>query len=120
MALFHSLGKTGEKIAERLLINKGYTIRKKNWRTGKREIDLIAENERFIVFVEVKTRTGNFIVHPLDAVTIPKQRNLIYAAETYMRLNQIEKEIRFDIITVVADGRSFSTEHIEDAFYPTL
>ncbi|MBM3419674.1 MAG: YraN family protein [Bacteroidetes bacterium] len=120
MAESHTLGKRGEQIAEKLLESKGFKIRERNWRTGKREIDLIAENISTVVFAEVKTRTAGFQVDPRDAVTAPKQRNLIFAAETYVKRNGIEKEIRFDIITLVADGRSFRTEHIEDAFYPTL
>lgn len=120
MAESHTLGKLGEQMAENLLISKGYAIRERNWRTGKREIDLIAENGSTIVFAEVKTRTTGFQLEPRDAVTPPKQRNLIFAAENYVNRHGIDKEIRFDIITVVADGRTFLTEHIEDAFYPTL
>lgn len=120
MAESHSLGKLGEQIARRLLESKGYSIRETNWRTGKKEIDLIAENDKFIVFAEVKTRTSGFQVPPAEAVTTPKQRLLIFAAETYIKLNMIDKDIRFDIITVIADGHSVIAEHIEDAFYPTL
>jgi putative endonuclease len=120
MAESHSLGKTGEEMAERLLISKGYTITEKNWRSGRKEIDLIAENDKFIVFAEVKTRTSGYQVHPREAVTTPKQRHLIFAAETYVKRRGIDKEIRFDIITLVTDGKNFSVEHIEDAFYPTL
>jgi putative endonuclease len=120
MAESHSLGKYGEQVAERLLESKGYTIREKNWHAGKKEIDLIAENERFIVFAEVKTRTEGFQVHPRDAVTTPKQRTMIFAADSYVRKNSIVKDIRFDIITIIATKGKFSTEHIEDAFYPTL
>jgi len=120
MAESHSLGKYGEELAEKLLVSKGYTIREKNWRAGRKEIDLIAENEKYIVFAEVKTRTAGFQMHPREAVTIPKQRLMIFAAESYVRRNAIEKEIRFDIVTIIADGGRFSTEHIEDAFYPTL
>lgn len=120
MAESHSLGKLGEEVAERLLISKGYNIREKNWRSGRKEIDIIAENETFIVFAEVKTRTSGYQVPPAEAVTTPKQRHLIFAAEAYARLHSIEKDIRFDIITLVTDGKNFSADHIEDAFYPTL
>jgi len=120
MAESHSLGKYGEQLAEKLLASKGYAIRERNWHAGRKEIDLIAENDRFIVFVEVKTRTAGFQVHPRDAVTTPKQRVMIFSAESYVKKNEIEKEIRFDIITIIADAGRFSTEHIEDAFYPTL
>lgn len=120
MAESHFLGKAGEEMAEKLLIAKGYSITEKNWRAGKKEIDIIAENEHYIVFAEVKTRTSGYQVHPREAVTTPKQRHLIFAAESYVKRKQIDKEIRFDIITLVTDGTSFSVEHIEDAFYPTL
>lgn len=120
MAESHSLGKAGEEMGERLLISKGYSVRERNWKAGKKEIDLIAENDRYIVFAEVKTRTAGYQVHPREAVTTPKQRHLIFAAESYVKRNSIDKEIRFDVITLVADGNHFAVEHIEDAFYPTL
>ena len=63
---------------------------------------------------------ADFQLHPRDAVSVPKQRNIIYAAQTYIQRNEIDKEARFDIITVVVDGAKHELEHIRDAFYPTL
>lgn len=120
MAESHSLGKRGENIALRYLQEKGYSILERNWTSGRKEIDIIAEDDNNIVFVEVKTRTVDFQVHPREAVSVPKQRNMIYAAQTYIERKQPEKEARFDIISVVVDGRRFEVEHIQDAFYPTL
>lgn len=120
MAESHSLGQYGEKVAVKLLENKGFKIRELNWRTGHKEIDIIAENDTLIVFAEVKTRSADYQLHPRDAVTTPKQRNIIFAADTYLKRNDIDKEVRFDIITVIADGKNLTTDHIEDGFYPTL
>ncbi len=120
MAKSHSLGKKGELLAIKYLIDNAYMILEKNWVTGKKEIDIIAEDEEFIIFIEVKTRMSDFQVHPREAVSVPKQRNIIYAAHTYLQRKNIEKEARFDIITVVVDGTGHELEHIKDAFYPTL
>ncbi|MDT8400787.1 MAG: YraN family protein [Bacteroidales bacterium] len=116
----HSLGKNGELLAINYLIDKGYRILEKNWVTGRKEIDIIAEDDKFIIFIEVKTRMADFRLHPREAVSVPKQRNIIYAAQNYIRSNNIEKEARFDIITLVIDGSGHELEHIRDAFYPTL
>ncbi len=120
MADSHSLGKRGEKIAVNHLKSKGYKIIELNWTTGKKEIDIIAEEENYLVFIEVKTRSVDFQLHPRDAVSVPKQRNLIFAAQTYIERNMPEKEARFDIISIIVDGRRFEIDHIEDAFYSTL
>jgi putative endonuclease len=120
MADPHSLGEKGEEHAAALLKGKGYTIRHRNWVSGRRELDIVAENKDFIVFAEVKTRAPGFIVDPREAVSREKQRSIIYAAENYIRKYNINKESRFDVIIVISDGKNFTAEHIEDAFYPTL
>ncbi len=114
------LGQKGEKHAAALLEEKGYTIRHRNWRTGKLEVDIVAENEEFVVFVEVKTRTEDFLVEPRNAVNREKQRSMMFAAENYIKRYDIGKEGRFDIITLVWNGKTFVADHIEDAFYSTL
>jgi len=120
MAESHSLGKRGEKIALDRLLSDGYRILEKNWSAGRKEIDIIAEDDNNIVFVEVKTRTADFQMHPRDAVSVPKQRNIIFAAQGYIERKLPEKEARFDIISIIFDGKHYEVEHIEDAFYPTL
>jgi len=113
-------GARGEEIAAQWLRAAGYTIRDRNWHSGKTEIDIIAENDKFIVFVEVKSRTADYQVHPRDAVTVPKQRTIIFAASNYLKRYSIDKESRFDIVTVIFNGNQWDVEHIEDAYYPTL
>ncbi|HCC69758.1 MAG TPA: endonuclease [Bacteroidales bacterium] len=120
MAQSHSLGKTGERLAIKYLKDNGLNILEKNWVAGRKEIDIIAEDDEFIIFVEVKTRMADFQLHPRDAVSVPKQRNIIYAAQTYIQRNDIDKEARFDIVTIVVDGPRHELDHIKDAFYPTL
>mgnify|MGYP001260570064 FL=1 len=115
-----SLGARGEELATRHLISKGYTIRDRNWRSGRTEIDIIAENSEFIVFVEVKARSGDYLVHPADAVNVPKQRRIIAAASNYLKRYYLEKEARFDIITVIFKGSNLEIDYIENAYYPTM
>ena len=120
MAESHNLGKKGEDMAAEYLEKAGFSILRRNWKSGKLELDIIAENKDFIVFVEVKTRSENFQMHPVTAINRDKQRSMIYAAETYIQRNNIDKESRFDIITVITKGESHQIDHIENAFYPTL
>jgi putative endonuclease len=120
MADSHNLGQEGEELAKDHLLNKGFKILHRNWKSGKREIDIVAENKDFIVFVEVKTRTDDYHMHPRHAVTSEKQKSIIYAAESYLERYNINKESRFDIVSIISDGKSVHIEHIEDAFYPTL
>ena len=120
MADSHNLGQKGEELAKDYLLKKGYKILHCNWKSGKREIDIIAENKDYIVFVEVKTRTDDYYMHPRHAVTSEKQKSIIYTAESYLERYNINKESRFDIISIISNGTSVEVEHIEDAFYPTL
>lgn len=115
-----SLGQIGEDKAAEYLKKEGYKILKRNWKSGKPEIDIIAENSDFIVFVEVKTRSDDYLEHPKSAVNRDKQRSIIFAADNYIRWNNVDKESRFDVITVIKKGEEYEIDHIENAFYPTL
>jgi putative endonuclease len=116
----NSIGKLGESIACTHLKERGFKIVEQNWRFGKKEIDLIAEYQDYIVFVEVKTREDEFPGRIEEFVNRKKQRHIIAAAGEYMRQNDIEKEARFDVITIVLQGPGKELNHIEGAFYPTL
>jgi putative endonuclease len=115
-----AMGARGEELAAGYLRQNGYTIRDRNWRSGRTEIDIIAENSEYIVFTEVKTRASDYQVHPRDAVNVPKQRTIIFAASNYINRYNLGKEARFDIITVIFSGPDCEIDHIENAFYPTL
>jgi putative endonuclease len=114
------LGQKGEELAADFLIAAGYKILFRNWNWGPNEIDIIAENNDFIVFVEVKTRSADYLVDPGAAINRDKRRKIITAANGYLLRFKIDKEARFDIITVIQSIDSHKIDHIEDAFYPTL
>jgi len=114
-----SLGKFGEEIAEELLRSKGYQILKRNFRFGKGEIDIIAKDGDYLVFVEVKSRKNYDFGEPEYAITKSKQRQLKKIAEAYFYVNGIEEQLcRFDVITIVGEKREeMKINHIENAFY---
>lgn len=120
MAESHELGQKGEDLAADHLKKAGYKILFRNWKWGKHEIDIIAENDDFIVFAEVKTRKDDYQMHPVTAVTRDKQRSIVLAANGYLQKFNIDKEGRFDVITVIKSIDDFMIDHIEGAFYPTL
>ena len=107
MAKHNELGKVGEKIASEYLITKGYTIRELNWRCDKVEIDIVAEINRRLVIVEVKSRSSDY-VDPILSIDKKKQHNLVRAANAYINFFDLDREIQFDVITIIGsiDDRS--------------
>ena len=112
-------GKIGEDYAAELLIKKGYLIIERNYHSRFGEVDIIAENDEYVVFAEVKTRDENFLVSPLEAVTVGKQRKILKTALLYLQSHKTELQPRFDVIGITTKGDAFtvkSVEHIENAF----
>ena len=120
MAEHNKLGKKGEEIAARYLRGLGYKIVEQNWRHEKDEIDIIAFDGRFLVIIEVKTRSTSFFGDPEEAVTDKKRRFLIRATEAYLEKKDLYNEVRYDIISIIIENREERIKHIKDAFYPTL
>ena len=120
MAKHIELGKKGEEIAAGFLKGKGYQILERNWRTGRDEIDIIATDKNTLVIVEVKTRSTDYFGEPEEAVTDRKQEFLIRAAEEYVNQNELDLEIRFDIVSIIIQPGKQTIRHIEEAFYPTI
>ena len=112
-------GKLGEDLAVEYLVNKGYQILERNWRSGHKEIDIIALDGNTLVAVEVKTRKSNTYGEPDIAVGLMKQKMLIWAADAYVRNKNLDVEVRFDIISIVITDTDKHIEHIEDAFIVT-
>ena len=116
------LGDIGESTAANYLLRKGYNIIVKNFRYGRNaEIDIIAEINDTIVFVEVKTRTNDKFGTPAEAVDNRKQQKIIMAAEKFLQVNNFfDRACRFDVIEVFADNYIDSNDwrinHIENAF----
>ena len=120
MAKHNLLGHEGEDVAAQYLREHGYTIQDRDWHCGHKDLDLVVTKDNVIVFVEVKTRTGTEWGNPQDFVDDRKIRSIVHSADAYLRLNQINMEVRFDIISVIADRGEFKVEHIEQAFFPPM
>ena len=116
MATHNELGAKGESMAVIFLKKKGYQILAINWRWQKAEIDIIAQINNTLVFVEVKTRSSDTFLKPEEAVHDKKQQLLIDAAEAYCEVKELEIEIRFDVIAIIHKGHSNTIKHIENAF----
>ena len=117
MAAHNELGAWGEEIAADYLQRQGYQIIERDWKSGHRDLDLIAMDNDTLVFVEVKTRRNRTFTDPEMAVDYQKIRNLQQAANHYVKYKHIDNDIRFDLITVVGTmGETPDIEHIKDAF----
>lgn len=124
MFVTNPIGILGEQEAANILKRKGYRVIEKNWRMGHLEVDLIAENKKEIIFVEVKARTTTFgNKMPEEYVDTLKRKRIIAAANAYIKYKQIEKNPRFDIIGILIEPRTNNitySNHIENAFYPEI
>lgn len=116
MASHNELGKEGETIAQQFLQKKGFKILNCNWRYLRYEVDIIALDKDFLVFVEVKTRSTSKFGFPDEAVDYQKEKMLIEAAEIYLEKKDLYNEVRFDSISVVKNERGEKIYHIVDAF----
>ena len=118
MARHNTLGQLGEQEAARYLMHAGYTLHECNWRSGRMEVDIIAEWYGEMVFVEVKTRSDEAYMPAADAVDTDKKLHLLQAARDYMALHALDMPYRFDIITVVGREAPYHVEHHINAFTP--
>jgi putative endonuclease len=95
------LGRTGERLAAEALLSKGYSILERNFRCRQGEIDLVAEDEQDIIFVEVKARRGISFGLPEDALTLRKRRKLAEVASYYLDLHTCsDRSWRIDVVAV--------------------
>lgn len=113
-------GRDGEELAVRFLEEAGLEILERNYRFGKKEIDLIAMDRDELVIVEVKSRRYPMLESPEQIIDREKRRSLIIAANAYTRYHRIRKEVRFDVIFILRWKNEVSIQHIRRAFYPTL
>lgn len=120
MAEHNKLGSEGEKLAIDYLKSKGYRIRHTNWHSGHYELDIVAEDSDELVIIEVKTRSSRRYETPEQAVDDRKIKRLVFAADHYIKCFQINRSVRFDIISIIHNRLGDEVEHIEDAFYPPL
>ncbi len=113
-------GKLGEERVCAYLKDNGYRIAERNFRIRGGEIDIVAENEFYIVFVEVKTRRPDSMVTGFEAVTKRKKELIIRAAAEYCIRHSSELQPRFDTAQVIASGEKvLRIDYIENAFDTT-
>lgn len=117
MAKHNELGKFGEELAEGFLKQNGYTILETNWTFQKAEIDIIAQKGDILAVVEVKTRSSIEFGLPHEFVKPKKIQLLVKAVNEYVVANNLDAEVRFDIIAIYKEDKIYKIEHIEDAFY---
>lgn len=117
MAEHNEFGKLAEDLCADFLAKKGHKILVRNFRFQHHEIDIVSEFQDLIVVTEVKARSYDTLIEPQEAVNKKKIKSIVQTADFFMTDNQIDKEVRFDIITVLPDKTgALQITHIEDAF----
>jgi len=117
MADHNKLGEKGEQLAVDFLLKNGYTILERNFRFDKAEVDIIAKQKDILAAIEVKTRSTKDFGNPQDFVKPKQIKNLVKAVNEYIQINNLDLEVRFDIIAIIKQGKTYNIEHLEDAFY---
>lgn len=115
----NDFGKFAEEKAADYYIVNGYAIKERNWRLRRIEIDLIAQKDNVIVFVEVKARSGRD-QNALEAVTLDKMKRMARGADIYLKSLTGDYEYRYDIFTLTGDFVNYQTAVYEDAFVSPL
>lgn len=113
----NAFGELGERIAARWLEQSGWTILARRFRSGRRDIDLVAQHADVIAFVEVKARSGEDFGDPVEAVNHRKQRELAKSAQTWIdRHGRAGESYRFDVVGVLLKERRAFVRHVPGAF----
>ena len=107
------LGRWGEALAAEYLRKKKYRVTAVNYRSRFGEIDLVAEDKKTVVFVEVKLRKNDKYGRASEFVTISKQKKIVATARVWMSQNPTEKVLRFDVIEI----NDNEINHIKNAFF---
>ena len=119
MAAHNDLGKWGEEIAVEYLQKKGLRVMQRDWKSGHRDIDIIATDGECLIFVEVKTRQSCEYGLPVEAIDYHKLRNLNAAINHYICSRHIDMPFRLDVVSVVGNiGGQPEITHIEDFELP--
>jgi putative endonuclease len=117
MAEHNELGKLGEELAAEYLQKNGYAILEMNWTFQKAEIDIIAKKENILAAIEVKTRSSLDFGLPQDFVKTKKIQLLVKAVDAYVNEKDLDIDVRFDIIAIHKEGKTYVIEHLIDAFH---
>lgn len=119
MAEHNRLGNWGEDVVCQHLICEGYAIVERNWRMDHLELDIVAEKDGWIAFVEVKTRRRGG-ERAEDVMTQRKMDRIVKAANGYITSRKVMLKPRFDVAFVYGGPHDFRIEYIADAFFPRL
>src|SRR5688572_29152811 len=112
-----AFGELGERIAERWLRRRGWRIVQRRFRSGHRDIDLVAERDGTVAFIEVKARKGVEFGGPVQAVNYRKRKQLERSAMVWIdRHGQEAESYRFDVVGVLLNGAEVRICHVENAF----
>jgi putative endonuclease len=118
MTRAHRFGRRAEDLTVAHLTGRGWRILDRNWRFRHKELDIVAERDGVVAFVEVKARGAGGWGHPLEAITSAKQRELRVAARAWIAARgRYGQRYRFDAAVVVRDGPRTTLEHFEDAWH---
>jgi putative endonuclease len=117
MSTSHQLGRKGEAEAAAFLTKKNYQILEKNYRYRKSEVDLIVQKNNILVAVEIKTRSTTFFGDPAFFLKTKQQHRIVEAIDYYVQQNNLDVEVRFDVISILKKNNALEIQHIENAFY---
>ena len=122
MARHNELGREGEQAAREFLIGKGYTVRETNWRLGRLEIDIVAQEPQAnrLHIIEVKTRSTAEHFDPMESITRAKIRNLVNASIGYITHFQLKMNVQYDVMIIVGKAPDFTIHFFPNAFQPPL
>lgn len=113
------IGEVGEQMACDFLQTRGHQILDRNWRSGHLELDIVSEGPDGLHFVEVKARTAPVTTSITDQVNTIKQKRISAAALQYLNKNHLDgKEVYFDIVSVLFDGRETVVRYFPQAWIP--
>lgn len=117
MGTHNEFGKQGEEMAANYLVKKGYLIICRNYRYLKAEIDIIAQKGNTVAIIEVKSRSSAYFENIAETVSKKKIGLLLSATDNFIKTKELDRDVRFDIITILKQNDKFVIEHFEDAFY---
>lgn len=113
------IGEVGEQMACDFLQTRGHQILDRNWRSGHLELDIVSEGPDGLHFVEVKARTAPVTTSVTDQVNTIKQKRISAAALQYLNKNHLDgKDVYFDIVSVLFDGRETVVRYFPQAWIP--
>lgn len=113
------VGRRGEEVASLYLVEKGFVIVERNWHTRQGELDLVAQKENQLIFVEVRTTSSNRFGYGFQSVDHRKQQKVRRLALQYLQQRRLfHMSIRFDVISVLLNEQLIPVriDHIEGAF----